>query len=102
MLPCKVSETPWNFYFCRMEYFERLLDLLKIERDEDRKLYHELIERSSVADRRANGLSWYPVAIRGTEMSRGDYLSVEVERTTHQDIGHQLRFGASAVLFFKP
>ena len=32
-------------------------------------------------------------------MSRGDYLTVEVERTTHQDVAHQLRFGASAVLF---
>lgn len=32
-------------------------------------------------------------------MSRGDYLTVEVERTTHQDIVHQLRFGASAMLF---
>jgi ATP-dependent RNA/DNA helicase IGHMBP2 len=52
-----------------------------------------------VADRRANGLTWYPIAIRGTEPSRGDYLSVEVERTTHQDVSHQFRFGASAVLF---
>lgn len=32
-------------------------------------------------------------------MTRGDYLSVEVERTTHQDVVHQLRFGASAALF---
>lgn len=58
-----------------------------------------MTETSSVADRRANGLTWYPIAIRGSEMSRGDYLTVEVERTTHQDIPHQLRFGASAMLF---
>src|SRR5689334_9341677 len=32
-------------------------------------------------------------------MSRGDYLTVEVERTTHHDIIHQLRFGMPAVLF---
>ncbi len=32
-------------------------------------------------------------------MSRGDYLTVEIERTTHQDIPHQLRFGMPAVLF---
>lgn len=82
-----------------MEYFKKLLDLLKLEREEDRNLYHELIEKSSVSDRRASGVSWYPVAIRSTEMSRGDYLTVELERTTHQDISHQLRFGASAALF---
>lgn len=82
-----------------MEYFEKLLDLLKMEREEDRKMYQKLIETSSVAERRANGLSWYPIAISGTEIGRGDYLSVEVERTTHLDINHQLRFGVSAVLF---
>jgi ATP-dependent RNA/DNA helicase IGHMBP2 len=82
-----------------MPYFKKLLDLLKIERDEDRNAYLKLIETSSVADRRANGLTWYPIAIRGTEPSRGDYLSVEVERTTHQDISHQFRFGVPAVLF---
>ncbi|PSL46519.1 putative DNA helicase [Chitinophaga niastensis] len=82
-----------------MEYFKKLLDLLKTEREEDRKSYQQLTESSSVSERRANGLTWYPIAIRGSEMSRGDYLTVEIERTTHQDIPHQLRFGVSAVLF---
>jgi ATP-dependent RNA/DNA helicase IGHMBP2 len=82
-----------------MDYFKKLLDLLKTEREEDRQSYLRITEMSSVSERRAKGLSWYPIAIRGTEMSRGDYLSVEVERTTHQDIPHQLRFGVPAVLF---
>nr|WP_295931388.1 AAA domain-containing protein [uncultured Dyadobacter sp.] len=82
-----------------MNYFKRLLELLKIEREEDRQSYMRLIEKSSVSDRRANGLAWYPIAIRGSEMGRGDYLTVEVERTTHQDLPHQLRFGMPAVLF---
>ncbi|WP_295792680.1 AAA domain-containing protein [Mucilaginibacter sp.] len=82
-----------------MPYFKKLLDLLKIEREEDRNSYLKLTETSSVADRRANGLTWYPIAIRGTEPSRGDYLTVEVERTTHHDISHQFRFGSPAVLF---
>jgi superfamily I DNA and/or RNA helicase len=82
-----------------MEYFKKLLDLMKMEREEDRESYRQITETSSVADRRANGLTWYPIAIKDTEMSRGDYLTVEVERTTHQDINHQLRFGVSAVLF---
>ncbi|AEI47748.1 AAA domain-containing protein [Runella slithyformis] len=82
-----------------MEYFKKLLDLLKIEREEDHNQYRKLTEQSSVAERRANGLTWYPVAIRGSEMSRGDYLTVELERTTHQDIAHQFRFGMPAVFF---
>jgi len=62
-------------------------------------MYRELAETASINDRRAGGLAWYPIAIRDTEMTRGDYLTVEVERTTHQDVAHQLRFGASAALF---
>ncbi len=86
-------------YLCRMDYFKKLLDLLKTERKEDQEQYRQLTETLSVAERRANGLTWYPIAIRDTEMSRGDYLTIEVERTTHHDIIHQLRFGAAAALF---
>lgn len=82
-----------------MDYFARLQDLLKTEKEEDKKSYRQLTETSPVAVRRANGLTWYPIAIRGSEMSRGDYLTVELERTTHQEIVHQLRFGAAAMLF---
>ena len=82
-----------------MEYFNTLLDLLRTERQEDLRSYQKLTASASVSDRRANGLSWYPVAIRGTEMGRGDYLTVELERTTHQDINHQFRFGSSIKFF---
>ncbi len=82
-----------------MDYFKSLLNLLKTEREEDRELYLKSKQTTSVAQRRANGLTWYPIAIRDQEMSRGDYLTVEVERTTHHDLIHQLRFGMPAVLF---
>ncbi|MES2702897.1 MAG: AAA domain-containing protein [Bacteroidota bacterium] len=82
-----------------MDYFKRLQELLRIEREEDRKTYLELTKSSTVAERRASGLTWYPVAIRGSEISRADYLTVELERTTHTDIAHQLRFGVSAMLY---
>lgn len=82
-----------------MDYFKKLLDLLKIEREEDRSSYLKLTQTSSVADRRSSGLTWYPIAIRGSEMGRGDYLTVEIERTTHHDIIHQLRSGMPAALF---
>jgi ATP-dependent RNA/DNA helicase IGHMBP2 len=82
-----------------MEYFSKLLGLLKTEREEDLASYLRLTGSAPVSDRRAGGLTWYPIAIRGSEMGRGDYLTVELERTTHQDITHQFRFGAAVVLF---
>jgi ATP-dependent RNA/DNA helicase IGHMBP2 len=82
-----------------MDYFRRLLHLLRVEKEEDKVSYQQLIENQSVADRRENGMSWYPVAIKDTELGHGDYLSVEVERTTHTDIIHQFRFGMSVAFF---
>lgn len=82
-----------------MDYFKKLQDLLKTERQYDSDNYKELMERSSVNARREEGITWYPIAIRDTELGRGDYLNVEVERTTHHDIVHQLRAGVPAALF---
>lgn len=82
-----------------MDYFKRLQELLKIERTEDKEAYLKLTSSASVADRRAAGLCWYPISITGTEPARGDYLTVEIERRSHQDFSHQLRFGNPAVLF---
>lgn len=82
-----------------MDYFSKLAALLRIEQEEDRIQYAKLTAATAVADRRNAGLTWYPVAIRHTEMSRGDYLSVELERTTHHDLPHQFRFGMPAALF---
>lgn len=82
-----------------MTYFDNLLHLLKLEREEDQRSYQKLTENTSAAERRANGITWYPVAIRGTEPSRGDYITVELERTTHRDVAHQFRFGVPAALF---
>ena len=80
-----------------MQYFQRLQQLLNIEKEEDRRSFRELTEKMPVQDRRENGMTWYPIAIKDTEIGRGDYITVEVERTTHQDIIHQLRFGMTAV-----
>jgi superfamily I DNA and/or RNA helicase len=82
-----------------MDYFKKLLDLLSKEKNEDQNSHIKLTENTSAADRRSQGLAWYPIAIKGTEPGRGDYISIEVERTTHKDMTHQFRFGVPAALF---
>lgn len=82
-----------------MDYFKQLQQLLLTEREEDRRTYQALTQSSSAAERRANGITWYPVAIRGKELNKAEYLTVEVERTTHLDLAHQFRFGGAAMLF---
>jgi superfamily I DNA and/or RNA helicase len=82
-----------------MDYFRQLALVLKQEWQEDKKNFDEQVQRSTVQERRTNGYSWYPVAIRDTELGKGDYLTVQFERTTHTDLSHQFRFGGSASLF---
>ncbi len=82
-----------------MEYFKRLESLLKQERAEDQEQFIRQSQSLSIQEKRANGIVWFPVAIRDTEMGRGDYLTVELERTTHPELPHQFRFGAAAMLF---
>jgi ATP-dependent RNA/DNA helicase IGHMBP2 len=82
-----------------MIYFKRLQELLRLEKKADRLSYEQDLVRLPLAERRASGTAWYPVAIRDTEIGHGDYLTVEIERTTHQDILHAFRFGATVALF---
>jgi len=82
-----------------MDYFRRLQELMNKEKAADRAAYEELTSTLSIYERRENGMSWYPVAIRDTELGRGDYLTVEVERTSNTEILHNLRFGMTAALF---
>lgn len=82
-----------------MDYFKDLLRLLKIEKEEDRSSYRKILDTMPVPERRIAGLTWFPIAIRDSEIGLGDYLTVEVERTTHQDLIHQLRSGMTAALF---
>ncbi|GAB3926873.1 AAA domain-containing protein [Mucilaginibacter myungsuensis] len=81
------------------DYFKRLTELLEKERQADEASFNQLTKGAGAAQRREAGLAWYPIAIRNTEPTRGDYLSVEVERTTHKDLSHQIRFGSSVALF---
>lgn len=82
-----------------MDYFRQLALLLKQEREEDKKAFDLLAQNSSVQQRRTNGYSWYPVAIRDQELGKGDYLTVQFERTTHTELSHFFRFGVAATLF---
>lgn len=82
-----------------MDYFKRLTHLLKTEQSADKMAYLQMTERTSVIERRLAGLCWYPIVIKDTELGRGDYLTVELERPSHQDVLHQFRFGATVAIF---
>lgn len=82
-----------------IERLNRLKELLKIERDEDYKLYKEQFLKASIETRRKNGLTWYPIKINDTELGYGDLLQVDIERTSHINMPHQFSVGKNVSLF---
>ncbi len=82
-----------------IERLKHVKQLLKIEREEDYRLYKELFLRVSLEQRRKNGVTWYPVKINSEELGSGDLLHLEIERTTYLDKPHQFSSGKNVSLF---
>lgn len=81
---------------------ERLIylrQLLQIERDEDFAQYKLHFSRNNISYRKENGVTWYPVVITNTEIGLGEYISIDVERTTNHNEPHQFSGGKVASLF---
>lgn len=84
------------------QQIDRLLNLrrlLKVERDEDFKQYKLHFSRNNIDHRRENGVTWYPIVITNVEIGLGEYLSIDVERTTNHNEPHQLSGGKMVALF---
>lgn len=82
-----------------MDYFRTLYDLLQKEKEAERRFFERQNDTLPVTQRRANGITWFPIIIKDTELGVADYLIVECERPTHQEIIHQFRFGMSVAIF---
>ncbi len=81
------------------ERLQQLRKLLKIERDEDFAQYKQHFSRNNINHRKQNGVTWYPIVITNTEIGLGEYISVDIERTTNHNEPHQFSGGKVASLF---
>ena len=82
-----------------IERLKGLKQLLKIEREEDYRLYKEQFLRVNLDQRKKNGVTWYPIKINNEELGSGDLLHLEIERTTQIDKPHQFSSGKNVSLF---
>jgi ATP-dependent RNA/DNA helicase IGHMBP2 len=82
-----------------MEELIKLQALLKIEKEEDFRQYKDHFLKNNISYRRKKGLTWYPVVVSNSEIGFGDYLIVELERTSNLNEPHQFKGGRSAALF---
>ena len=77
----------------------RLIDLLKIEKDEDYAQYQQKMLNTSLDERRKQGVTWYPVVKVNHFISTGERYTIELERTSHMDLNHAFQSGAVVSLF---
>ncbi len=83
----------------KLDRLNNLQRLLKIERDEDFNQYKQHFSRNNINHRKENGVTWYPIIITNVEIGLGEYLSVDIERTTNHNEPHQFSGGKIAALF---
>jgi superfamily I DNA and/or RNA helicase len=77
----------------------RLRQLLKVERDEDYEQYRQHFARNNISYRKENGVTWYPIVITNVEIGLGEYLVIDVERSSNHNEPHQFSGGKVASLF---
>ncbi|WP_223225099.1 AAA domain-containing protein [Sphingobacterium cavernae] len=90
------TKTP---FLCIMNYFDEQIALLETEKQVDFTLHENLLLRSSLQKRRVQGVSWFPIVLSGSEIGRGDYLTITIQRTNFLEEGHKFRFGMPVALF---
>ncbi|GHE33909.1 AAA domain-containing protein [Sphingobacterium griseoflavum] len=82
-----------------MDYFDGLSSLLLEEQNYDRSMHEILLKRSHVQERKAQGVTWFPVAMVHSELGRGDYLNITVQKSNNLGEAHRFRFGMPVALF---
>jgi ATP-dependent RNA/DNA helicase IGHMBP2 len=88
-----------NTILFNLERLLKLKQLLKIERDEDYEQYKAHFLRNNINYRKQNGVTWFPIVITNTEIGLGEYISIDIERTTNHNEPHQFSGGKIAALF---
>ncbi|OJJ17223.1 DNA-binding protein [marine bacterium AO1-C] len=82
-----------------MQYFEKLLELIKIEKDEDQQQYYNQMVLTPLNERKKKGVTWYPILVKDTEIGSGENYYLSLERTTELNENHSFQVGDMVSLF---
>jgi ATP-dependent RNA/DNA helicase IGHMBP2 len=80
-------------------HFAHLSALLRQEKEEDLRAYLQTVREKPLAERVAEGYTWYPLQVVQTGFALGEKAYIVVERTARRDEPHQLRAGQPVNLF---
>ena len=82
-------------------HFRRLSELLKLEKEEDLRVYREKIQRQPLKKRVEEGYTWYPLVVTKRGYTYGDRAYVIVSRTNELNAPRQFRSGRPVTLFVR-
>ena len=82
-------------------FFQKLGDLLQLEKQSDLELYRDMVERLTMEERKAKGFSWYPVVVGKSGYTYGERAFVIVEHQEAPDFAHQFRSGKTVRFFVR-
>lgn len=78
---------------------KKLIELLKIEKEEDLLQYKLKMSDTSINERRRQGVCWYPLIIDGSRFSAGERLVITVKRPEKYREHHHFNSGKLVSLF---
>ncbi|WP_018342126.1 AAA domain-containing protein [Cytophaga aurantiaca] len=81
------------------EYFQTLKNVLKIEMNEDAKIYEEELSKQSIQERKEIGITWYPLFIKSEYYGFAERLHIEVERKYEFDTPNVFYSGDKVRIF---
>jgi superfamily I DNA and/or RNA helicase len=81
------------------QYFDDLIQLLNLEKDEEEKQFYQLMANTSVSHRVDLGICWHPLKIVESGFGFGDYPFVIFERTRAKELSHQFSSGKPVTVF---
>ncbi len=82
-----------------LNYYQELLQALISEKEHDKKIFHEQIDKLSLHDKVKNGVSWYPVQIKETGYTIGEYPFLVIEIDKNKLNPNQFRSGCLVNFF---
>ena len=75
------------------EELEKVLDLLKKEKEEEIRQYDLLIQQTSLKQRIEEGVCWYPIKVERWGRGLGDYPYLMIHKVKNLDQAHKFRAG---------
>jgi ATP-dependent RNA/DNA helicase IGHMBP2 len=80
-------------------YFQKLQELIKLERIADQEQYREKVQARSLNGRVKEGTTWYPVRLNRSYIGTGERNVIELERTNQLDQPHAFGSGKTVSVF---